>query len=166
MKWTHSRSVYSDVARIYVDEVNRQILQSVAEQGQADLVPAKQFGNCDRQRHRCSKTIPRGNVNTANKLMSLRKISPKYMDNYTFRSGFCVLISPFTVDAFALSKVQFILQPISLPSGYCFALAALSITLHPYHCSRKALRDHGIVQSSSHHQLLKLWWGNFSVSIV
>ena len=38
------------VARIFVDEVNRQILQSVAEQGQAGLwLPANRFGNCDRK---------------------------------------------------------------------------------------------------------------------
>jgi ABC-2 type transport system permease protein len=119
------------VARIYVDEVNRQILQSVAEQGQADSGSLQSnLETAIAKTQALRQTIPPGEVNTATQVDELEKdLTNIHGQLTTFRSlSSAVLINPFTVDAVALSNVQFTPTDFFAPAVIVLLLQHLSIT--------------------------------------
>lgn len=117
-------------ARIYVDEVNRRVLQSVTEQGQAnsgDLQSGLESAIAKTQALR--QAIPPGDANAA-QAAELENDLTAVNENLTiFRSlSSGILVNPFAVDAKALSGLQFTVTTFFAPAVIVLLLQHLSIT--------------------------------------
>jgi ABC-2 type transport system permease protein len=119
------------IAHIYVNEVNRRILQTLTEQGQADT-GSLQSGLEDAitKTQALKQTIPATDANTTTQVNELEKSLTTLHENLTtFRSlSSGVLVNPFTVDVTALSNVQFSVTSFFAPSVIALLLQHLSIT--------------------------------------
>lgn len=118
-------------ARIYVDEVNRRVLQSVAEQGQADsgdLQSSLETAIAKTQELR--QTISPGDANATTQAAELEKDLTTVHENLaTFRSlSSGVLVNPFGVEARGLSGVQLTVTSFFAPAVIVLLLQHLSIT--------------------------------------
>jgi ABC-2 type transport system permease protein len=117
-------------ARIYVDEVNRRVLQSVAEQGQAgsgDLQSGLENALAKTQALR--QAIPPGDANESRAAELEKDITTLYENLVTFRSlSSGILVNPFTVAATALSGIQFSVTTFFAPAVIVLLLQHLSIT--------------------------------------
>jgi ABC-2 type transport system permease protein len=122
--------IYSE-ARIYVDEVNRQVLQSVAQQEQANsstlqtnlktaLVKVKTL----------RQTIPPGDANTTTQITDLEKdLTAADETLTTFRSlNPGVLVSPFSAKIFGLSGGILTVTTFFVPAVIVLLLQHISIT--------------------------------------
>ena len=119
------------VARILVDEVNRQILQSVAEQGQADsgsLQTDLEAAIVKTQELR--QAVPEGDVTTATRAADLEKDLTNVHENLTtFRSlAPGILVSPFSAKITGLSEVQLTVTGFFAPAVIVLLLQHVSIT--------------------------------------
>ena len=119
------------VARIYVDDVNRRILQNVAEQGQANAGNVQtDLEDAIAKTQALKQVIPPGDTNTANQVDDLEKDLTTVHDQLgTFQSlGSSVLVNPFNEDTTPLSNVQFSPTEFFAPAVIVLLLQHLSIT--------------------------------------
>ena len=119
------------IANIYVGEVNRRVLQSVAEQGQADTGSLQSgLESAISKTQALRQTIPPGDTNTATQAAELEKELTAVHENLTtFRSlSSGVLVNPFGVDVTGLSGVVFTVTNFFAPSVIVLLLQHLSIT--------------------------------------
>jgi ABC-2 type transport system permease protein len=119
------------VAKIYIDEVNRQVLQSEAEQEQADsgsLQTNLKAAIVKTQALR--QAIPPGNVNTVTQVSDLEKdLTSLYEKLTTFRSltpG--VMVSPFSVKTVGLFGKLLTVTGFFVPAVIVLLLQHVSIT--------------------------------------
>jgi ABC-2 type transport system permease protein len=119
------------VARILVDEVNRQILQSIAEQGQADSGSLQtDLETAITKTRELRQAVPPGDVTTATKAADLEKDLTNVHENLTtFRSlSSGILVSPFSVKITGLSEVQLTVTGFFAPAVIVLLLQHVSIT--------------------------------------
>ncbi len=119
------------VARIYVDEVNRRLLQSMAQQGQQNAGTLQtNLEDAISKTQTLRKAIPPGNTNTANQVDGLQKdLTMAHDQLHTFRSvGSSVLVNPFSADTNALSHIIFTPTEFFAPAVIVLLLQHLSIT--------------------------------------
>jgi ABC-2 type transport system permease protein len=119
------------IARIYVDEINRRVLQNVTEQGQGDaesVQPSVEDALAKTKAIR--ETLPPGDANTAAQVADLEQDLTTINENLTtFRSlGSGVLVSPFTSKTSGLSEVTFTPTGFFAPAVIILLLQHLSIT--------------------------------------
>src|ERR1044071_997184 len=98
------------VARIYTDDVNRRILQTITEQGQVNAGSVQgDLENAIAKTKAIKQAIPPGDSSTATQVNDLEKdLTNVHEQLTTFRSlGSDVLVNPFTVDTTPLSNIQF-----------------------------------------------------------
>lgn len=121
----------NSVARIYTDDVNRRILQTITEQGQQNAGSVQgDLENAIKKTQALKQAIPSGDTNTANQVNDLEKDLTNVHDQLTtFRSlGSSVLVNPFTVDTVPLSNIQFTTTEFFAPAVIVLLLQHLSIT--------------------------------------
>lgn len=132
--------IYS-IGSIYVDEVNRRILESATEQGQGDA-GSLQTGLEDAiaKTQELRQTIPLGDTNTASQVDELLKSLNDTHDKLRqFRSmSSSVLVNPFTSDVSGLSPEQFSPTDFFAPAVIVLLLQHLSITF----ASLSIVREH------------------------
>ncbi|HLO28238.1 MAG TPA: ABC transporter permease, partial [Anaerolineales bacterium] len=119
------------VASLYVDDVNRRILQSVAEQGQANAGNVQtHLEDAIAKTQTLKQTIPPGDTNTAKQVDDLEKDLTSVHDELgTFQSvGSSVLVNPFSAETAPLSNVQFSPTEFFAPAVIVLLLQHLSIT--------------------------------------
>ena len=119
------------VARIYTDDVNRRILQTITEQGQQNAGSIQgDLANAIKKTQALKQAVPPGDTNTANQVNDLEKDLTNVHDQLTtFRSlGSSVLVNPFTVDTLPLSNIQFTPTEFFAPAVIVLLLQHLSIT--------------------------------------
>ena len=119
------------VARIYVDDVNRHILESVTQQGQANSGTLQtSLEDALAKTKALKQTLPSGDTNTASQVNDLEKdLTAAHDDLTAFRSmGSAVLVNPFTVDTTPLSNIQFTPTEFFAPAVIVLLLQHLSIT--------------------------------------
>ena len=118
------------VARIYTDEVNRRILQTITEQGQQNAGNVQgDLENAIAKTKAIKQTIPPGD-SAATQVDDLEKDLTNVHDQLTtFRSlGSSVLVNPFTVDTTPLANIQFTPTEFFAPAVIVLLLQHLSIT--------------------------------------
>jgi ABC-2 type transport system permease protein len=119
------------VARILVDEVNRQILQSMAEQGQADSGSLQtDLETAIAKTQALRQAVPPGDVTTATQAADLEKDLTNVHENLTtFRSlSSGILVSPFSAKITGLSEVQLTVTGFFAPAVIVLLLQHVSIT--------------------------------------
>jgi ABC-2 type transport system permease protein len=119
------------VARIYTDEVNRRILQTVTEQGQANAGNVQgDLENAIAKTQTLKQALPPGDSSAATQVNDLEKDLTNVHDQLTtFRSlGSDVLVNPFTVDTNPLGNIQFTPTEFFAPAVIVLLLQHLSIT--------------------------------------
>lgn len=119
------------IANIYVGEVNRRILQTVAEQGQTDSGTLQSgLEEAITKTQALRQAIPPGDTNTAAQVEELEKaLANAYENLTTFRSlSSGILVNPFGVDIAGLANVQFTVTGFFAPSVIALLLQHLSIT--------------------------------------
>ena len=118
------------IANIYVNEVNRQILQTVTEQGQADsgsLQSSLETAIVKTQALR--QAMPPGDVNAPQVTELEKDLTDLHENLATFRSlASGVLVNPFSVETSGLSGVQFTVTSFFAPAVIVLLLQHLSIT--------------------------------------
>lgn len=135
------------VARIYVDEVNRRLLQSVAEQGQQNAGSVQtNLEDALKKTQALKQVIPPGDTNTANQVNDLEKdLTTAHDQLSTFRSvGSSVLVNPFSADTNALSNIIFTPTEFFAPAVIVLLLQHLSITFAALSIVRE--RRSGIIE--------------------
>jgi len=121
----------NSVARIYTDDVNRRILQTITEQGQQNAGSVQSdLENAIKKTQALKQAVPPSDTNTANQVNDLEKDLTNVHDQLTaFRSlGSSVLVNPFTVDTTPLSNIQFTPTEFFAPAVIVLLLQHLSIT--------------------------------------
>ena len=119
------------VARILVDEVNRQILQSIAEQGQADSGSLQtDLETAIIKTRELRQAVPPGDVTTAARAADLEKDLTNVHENLTtFRSlAPGILVSPFSTKVTGLAEVQLTITGFFAPAVIVLLLQHVSIT--------------------------------------
>jgi ABC-2 type transport system permease protein len=119
------------VARILVDEVNRQILQSMAEQGQADSGSLQtDLETAIAKTQALRQAVPPEDVNTATQAADLEKDLTNVHENLTtFRSlSSGILVSPFSAKITGLFEVQLTVTGFFAPAVIVLLLQHVSIT--------------------------------------
>lgn len=119
------------ISNIYVNEVNRRILQSVTEQGQADSGSLQSgLETAIAKTQALQQAIPPGDVNATTQAAELEKdLSNLYENLTTFRSlSPGVLVNPFAVESSGLSGIQLTVTGFFAPAVIVLLLQHLSIT--------------------------------------
>ncbi len=133
-------------ARIYVDEVNRSLLQSMAEQGQADAGDVQaSLQNALARTQAIKSVLPPGDPNAAeiNELESDLTTANDQLT--TFRSVSApVLVNPFSAETTSLSDIIFTPTEFFAPAVIVLLLQHLSITFASLSIVRE--RRSGIVE--------------------
>ncbi len=135
------------VARIYVDEVNRRLLQSVAEQGQQNAGSLQiSLEDALKKTQTLKQAIPPGDTNTASQVNDLQKdLTTAHDQLSTFRSvGSSVLVNPFSANTNALSNIIFTPTEFFAPAVIVLLLQHLSITFASLSIVRE--RRQGIIE--------------------
>jgi ABC-2 type transport system permease protein len=119
------------VARIYVDELNRQILKSVAEQGQADSASLQtELKTAIVKTQALRQSIPPGDVKTATQVADLEKdltdLDEKLTTFRSMASG--VLVSPFSAKVLGLFGNALTVTGFFAPAVIVLLLQHVSIT--------------------------------------
>jgi ABC-2 type transport system permease protein len=118
------------IASIYVNEVNRRILQTVTEQGQVDsgsLQTSLETAIAKTQELR--QAMPPGDVNATQVTEIEKDLTDVHENLSTFRSlASGVLVNPFSVKTSGLSGIQFTVTGFFAPSVIVLLLQHLSIT--------------------------------------
>lgn len=137
----------NSVARIYVDDVNRRLLQEVAEQGQADAGDLQtNLENAIAKTQALKQAIPSGDTNTAAQVTDLENdLTTAHEQLATFRSlGASVLVNPFNADTTPLSDIVFTPTEFFAPAVIVLLLQHLSITFASLSIVRE--RRSGIIE--------------------
>lgn len=133
-------------ARIYVDEVNRSLLQEVTEQGQADAGDVQaSLQNALARTQAIKSALPPGDPNEAeiNELESDLTTADEQLT--TFRSVSApVLVNPFAAETTSLSNIIFTPTEFFAPAVIVLLLQHLSITFASLSIVRE--RRSGIVE--------------------
>lgn len=119
------------IASIYVSDVNRRVLQTVAEQGQVDSGSLQSgLESAIERTQALRQAIPPGDTNTTTQVAELEKNLTDLHENLTtFRSlSSGILVNPFGVNVTGLSNVQFTVTGFFAPSVIALLLQHLSIT--------------------------------------
>jgi ABC-2 type transport system permease protein len=119
------------VARIFVDEVNRQILESVAEQGQADSGSLQtDLETAIVKTQALRQAVPAGDVNTATQVADLENDLTDVHEKLTiFRSvASGILVRPFSGKISGLFEVQLTITGFFAPAVIVLLLQHVSIT--------------------------------------
>jgi ABC-2 type transport system permease protein len=135
------------VARFYVDEVNRRILQSVAEQGQVNAGSLQtNLESAIAKTQALKQAVPPGDTNTATQVADLEKELASVNEQLTmFRSlGASVMVNPFNAHTTPLSDVQFTPTEFFAPAVIVLLLQHLSITFASLSIVRE--RRSGIIE--------------------
>lgn len=137
----------NSVARIYVDDVNRRLLQTVAEEGQADAGDVQtDLDNAIAKTQAIRQAVPPGDTSTATELADLETDLTTARDQIaTFRSiGPSVLVNPFEADTQALANIIFTPTEFFAPAVIVLLLQHLSITFASLSIVRE--RRSGIIE--------------------
>src|SRR5512138_1364103 len=135
------------VARIYVDEVNRRLLQSVAQEGQENAGSLQtDLESAIEKTRRLKQVIPPGDTSTASEVDDLEKDLTSAHDQLTtFQSiGSSVLVNPFAANTNALSNIIFTPTEFFAPAVIVLLLQHLSITFASLSIVRE--RRSGIIE--------------------
>lgn len=119
------------VARIYVDDVNRRLLQTVTEQGQADAGTLQvNLESAIAKTQALKQVIPPEDTSTAAQVTDLEnELVTANEQLTTFRSlGASVLVNPFNADTTPLSDIIFTPTEFFAPAVIVLLLQHLSIT--------------------------------------
>jgi ABC-2 type transport system permease protein len=118
------------VARIYVDDVNRSLLQSVTEEGQANAGNVqKDLENAIAKTQALKQALPPGDPNAAQAADLEKDLTNVHDQLATFRSlGSSILVNPFTADTNPLSNIIFTPTEFFAPAVIVLLLQHLSIT--------------------------------------
>jgi ABC-2 type transport system permease protein len=119
------------VARILVDEVNRQILQSMAKQGQADSGSLQtDLETAIAKTQALRQAVPAGDVKTATQAADLEEnLTSVHEKLITFRSlSTGILVSPFSAKITGRSEVQLTVTGFFAPAVIVLLLQHVSIT--------------------------------------
>lgn len=137
----------NSVARIYVDDVNRRLLQSVTEQGQANAGELQtDLEGAIARTQSIRQTLPPGSESTDTQLAELEnELTTAQEQLTTFRSvGASVLVNPFNADTTPLGNVQFTPTEFFAPAVIVLLLQHLSITFASLSIVRE--RRSGIIE--------------------
>jgi ABC-2 type transport system permease protein len=137
----------NSIAKIYVDEVNRRLLQSVAEQGQANAGTLQtSLESALTKTQQLKQAIPPGDTTTAAQVDDLEKDLTTVAEQLgTFRSvGSSVLVNPFNAYTTPLGNVQFTATEFFAPAVIVLLLQHLSITFASLSIVRE--RNSGILE--------------------
>lgn len=121
----------NSIARLYVDDVNRRMLQTVAEQGQADAGSLQtSLESAIAKTQALKQAIPPGDTSTANQVTDLEEdLTTAHEQLAAFRSvGSSVLVNPFNADTNPLSDIIFTPTEFFAPAVIVLLLQHLSIT--------------------------------------
>jgi ABC-2 type transport system permease protein len=135
------------IARIYVEEANGRLLQSVTEQGQEDAGTLQtSLESAIEKTQALKQAVPPGDTNTANQVADLEKDLTMAHDQLsTFRSlGSSVLVNPFQAETTALSNIIFTPTEFFAPAVIVLLLQHLSITFASLSIVRE--RRSGIIE--------------------
>ncbi|HEX6033826.1 MAG TPA: ABC transporter permease [Anaerolineales bacterium] len=135
------------VARIYVDDVNRRLLEEVARQGQADAGELQvNLESAIAKTQALKQAIPPGDTSTATQVADLEKELVTANEQLsTFRSlGSSVLVNPFNADTTSLSDIIFTPTEFFAPAVIVLLLQHLSITFASLSIVRE--RRSGIIE--------------------
>jgi ABC-2 type transport system permease protein len=135
------------VARIYVDDVNRRLLQSVTQQGQENAGSVQtNLEDAIKKTQTLKQAIPPGDTNTAKQVNDLEKdLTTAHDQLSTFRSvNSSVLVNPFSADTNALSNIIFTPTEFFAPAVIVLLLQHLSITFASLSIVRE--RRSGIIE--------------------
>jgi ABC-2 type transport system permease protein len=137
----------NSIAKIYVDEVNRRLLESVAEQGQANAGTLQaSLDNALAKTQTLKQAIPPGDTSTAAQVNDLEQDLTTLNEQLTtFRSvGSSVLVNPFVAETTPLGNVQFTASEFFAPAVIVLLLQHLSITFASLSIVRE--RNSGIIE--------------------
>ncbi|MBN2117740.1 MAG: ABC transporter permease [Anaerolineales bacterium] len=135
------------IARIYVEEVNGRLLQSVAEEGQENAGSLQTSLESALEKTRALKqVVPPGDTATANEVADLEKdLTTAHDQLSTFQSvGSSVLVNPFHADTTSLSNIVFTPTEFFAPAVIVLLLQHLSITFASLSIVRE--RRSGIIE--------------------
>lgn len=135
------------VARIYVDDVNRRLLQTVTEQGQEDAGELQvNLESAITKTQALKQAIPPGDTSTAAQVTDLENDLVTANEQLTtFRSlGASVLVNPFNADTTSLSSIIFTPTEFFAPAVIVLLLQHLSITFAALSIVRE--RRSGIIE--------------------
>lgn len=135
------------VARIYVDDVNRRLLQEVTEQGQANAGDLQTSLESAIQKTQAIKqTLPPGDSAAATQVNDLEQdLTTAHDQLTTFRSlGSSVLVNPFEANTTSLSDIIFTPTEFFAPAVIVLLLQHLSITFASLSIVRE--RRSGIIE--------------------
>jgi ABC-2 type transport system permease protein len=137
----------NSISRIYTDEVNRRILQSLAEQGQQNAGTVEtNLESAIAKAQALKQTIPPGDTTTAAQVAELEQDLTTVNEQLAaFRSlGSAVLVNPFNVYTSPLSNIQFSPTNFFAPAVIVLLLQHLSITFASLSIVRE--RRSGIIE--------------------
>jgi len=137
----------NSVARIYVDDVNRRLLQEVTEQGQADAGDLQtSLESAISKTQALKQAVPPGDTSTAAQVTDLEKdLTTAHDQLATFRSlGAAILVNPFNADTTPLSDIIFTPTEFFAPAVIVLLLQHLSITFASLSIVRE--RRSGIIE--------------------
>ncbi|HET6597334.1 MAG TPA: ABC transporter permease [Anaerolineales bacterium] len=137
----------NSVARIYVDDVNRRLLQEVTEQGQANAGDLQtSLENAITKTQTLKQAIPPGDTSTAAQVTDLENdLTTAHDQLTTFRSlGSSVIVNPFNADTTPLSNIMFTPTEFFAPAVIVLLLQHLSITFASLSIVRE--RRSGIIE--------------------
>jgi ABC-2 type transport system permease protein len=119
------------VARIYVDDVNRSLLETITEQGQEDAGTIQEnLDSALAKTQTLKQSAPLMDPETATQVNDLEKDLTTVNDQLaTFRSlGSSVIVNPFNVETTSLSNIIFTPTEFFAPAVIVLLLQHLSIT--------------------------------------
>ena len=133
-------------ARIYVDEVNRSLLQTVAEQGQQDAGDVQaSLENAIAKTQEIKQALPPGDPNTTQINELETNLTTAHDQLVTFQSiGSSVLVNPFNAETTSLSDIIFTPTEFFAPAVIVLLLQHLSITFASLSIVRE--RRSGIIE--------------------
>jgi ABC-2 type transport system permease protein len=137
----------NSVARIYVDDVNRRLLQDVTEQGQANAGDLQiSLEDALAKTQALKQAVPPGDSSTASQVAELETdLTTANEQLATFRSlGSSVLVNPFNADTTPLSDIIFTPTEFFAPAVIVLLLQHLSITFAALSIVRE--RRSGIIE--------------------
>ena len=137
----------NSVARLYVDDVNRRLLQTITEEGQANAGDLQSsLENAMQKTQALKQVLPPGDASAAAQVNDLENdLTTAHEQLVTFRSlSAPVLVDPFQADTAALSNIIFTPTEFFAPAVIVLLLQHLSITFAALSIVRE--RRSGIIE--------------------
>jgi ABC-2 type transport system permease protein len=135
------------VARIYVDDVNRRLLEEITQQGQANAGDIQtSLEDAIAKTQTLKQSLPPGDTSTAAQVNELETdLTTAHDQLSTFRSlGSSVLVNPFNAETTSLSDIIFTPTEFFAPAVIVLLLQHLSITFASLSIVRE--RRSGIIE--------------------